>query len=206
MFKEFILCNRITNVNSEYHQQYNINTNNIIYSDTKLNDLFDNYSGCTFNRGLFRIHTRGSSYIWTNIITKYFEKYDKLVQCFAFDWLGRQFAISSNGLYVYMFDPATAEVSELEVSIDVFLNEDLVIYKNETFNCVLFDKLLKYHGKDLDFDKCFGFKVLLFLGGKDEFENYEIIDMDTYWEINYQIFKQINKLPSGKLINKINIE
>jgi hypothetical protein len=36
------------------------------------------------------------------------------------------------------------------------------------------------NGKNLEHDQCLGFKKLLFLGGEDELENYEQIDMEVY--------------------------
>lgn len=206
IFKEFDLHNRITCIDHNYYNQFAPNVDIFAFSNPKLEKIFDIYAGCSISRGLFRFHTIGSSSIWTNIITTYFGKYKGLVCCFAFDWMGRQFGISKTGEYIYMFDPATGEVLELQEAIDTFLNEDLVKYKNETFNCELFTDILDLYGKDLEFNKCFGFKVLLFLGGKDELKNYEITDMEVYWEMNYQIFNQINKLPPSKLINNVDFK
>jgi hypothetical protein len=38
------------------------------------------------------------------------------------------------------------------------------------------------------------FKQPLSLGGADEVSNYEVTDMEVYWEINRQIFLQIRNL------------
>jgi hypothetical protein len=41
------------------------------------------------------------------------------------------------------------------------------------------------------------------LGGEDDIDNTEIIDMDVYWDINYKIFSKIKGLEEGSIINKI---
>ena len=151
--------------------------------------------------GLFRFHTSGSSVFWTKISVNYFPKYKMDIHCFGYDWMGRQFGCDLGGSsLIVMFDPATGEACELNQPLSVFLNEDLVDYKSETLAPALFNDLIDVHKHNLSFDKCCGFKKFLFLGGTDELSNYEIIDMEIYWELNYQIYSALNNVaqPNGE--------
>jgi hypothetical protein len=95
---------------------------------------------------------------------------------------------------------------ELEQTVEGFLNEDLVEYKENTLVVRDFLQLQKLYGNGLKLEECIGFKKLLFLGGKDEINNLERIDMEVYWEVNYQIYRKIQSLPEGQLINKISFD
>lgn len=39
----------------------------------------------------------------------------------------------------------------------------------------------------LDVTQCAGYKVPLFLGGKDVLENLEVIDLEVYWSLSGQL-------------------
>jgi hypothetical protein len=167
---------------------------------------FQILGGMSIENGLFRIHTFGSSYVWTEYIYNYFDKYKGKVYPFGYDWMGRQFVVSlSDRNKIYMLDPATGEDFEMEQSVEGFLNDDVVNYQEETFNKDFFNNLLIDKKQNLGFDQCFGFIKPLFLGGKDEMNNYEVTDMEVYWEFNYQIFLKIRNLPPGAKINEIKI-
>ena len=47
--------------------------------------------------------------------------------------------------------------------------------------------LKKNNNKIIKYGECVGFKVPLSLGGKDELDNLEEIDMDVYWTITLDI-------------------
>ncbi|HTF81107.1 MAG TPA: T6SS immunity protein Tdi1 domain-containing protein, partial [Cytophagales bacterium] len=115
---------------------------------------------------------------------------------FGFDWLGRELAIgiedtSLEGAII-LFDPATGEYYTLEIDLKGFLNEVMVDQRNETFAFETFNQWLNQTGYKLKFSECVGFKVLLFLGGDDVIENFEVYDFDVYWELNRQTFEQIS--------------
>ena len=50
-----------------------------------------------------------------------------------------------------------------------------------------------------------GYKLPLFLNGKADSSNYEIVDTKVYWDIQYQIFNQIKDLPEGTRISNVAI-
>jgi hypothetical protein len=169
----------------------------------ELYELFENLSGTAFENGLFKIHSYGSFYSWTQIAFEYFKKYRGNSYCFAFDWVGRQYAVNYNKgkTLILMLDPATAEVFELEANIESFLNEEIEEFKIGVLEFEKFRVLSERTAFKLNFGQCMGFKKFLFLGGKDELNNLEVVDMEVYWELNYQVFCKTNGLPPGTSIN-----
>jgi len=59
MFKKFGIHNSITHLDRDYYSQFGNITDNNFLGNPKLQNLFDSYSGCSFEKGLFRIHTIG---------------------------------------------------------------------------------------------------------------------------------------------------
>jgi len=164
----------------------------------ELRELFEKYPGTIFNDGLFKILSIGSFYLWTNLTFEYFKRFKGNSYCFAFDWLGRQYAVNylKNKTTILILDPATAEAFEVEKNIELFLNEDLVENKDYLFDIEKYYHLRKMFSH-FKFEECFGFKQFLFLGGKDQVDNFEITDMEVYWELNYQIYLKTRNLPPG---------
>lgn len=167
--------------------------------------FFEDHGGASFDKGIFKIHSKSSAFYWTDIVTEFFPKYKNRVCCFAFDWMGRQFAIDLQDVNKnYLFDPATGEDFELEQSLDGFFNEELVDYRDDTLASDDFAAAM--HNFNLEIlkpNQCIGYKKLLFLGGEDNLNNTEIIDMDVYWDLNYKIYSKINGMEEGSIINTI---
>lgn len=103
---------------------------------------------------------------------------------FGYDWLGRIFAVNSE-LTVKMYDVATDEIFEI-VNIHNFRKE-LSEYANDLIASDWYDEWLQNGGARPEADHCIGYKIPLFLGGKDEFDNYELSDIDVYWTLTGQL-------------------
>lgn len=171
---------------------------------SRIKDLIEQFGGYAFDKGLYRIHTYSSSLFWTDIITKFYKQYEGKVYCFGYDWLGRQFAIHTQlENYTFMFDPSTAEAFTLNCNLFDFHNIELVDYKAESLLTKEFNLFFSRNPKELAFKECVGFKIPLFLGGKDSVDNYEITDMEVYVEMNFQLYNQTKNLPDKTHINKI---
>ncbi|MDR6302300.1 T6SS immunity protein Tdi1 domain-containing protein [Mesonia maritima] len=173
-----------------------------------LSILFSNYGGTSYNRGMFRIHNKTSALYWTSIVTDFFPQYKNKICCFSYDWMGRQFAIDiTDPKKNYLFDAATGEDFELPQTLNGFFNEELVDYRDDTLIPEDFNDILKKLKIDiLSPNKCIGYKQLLFLGGEDNLDNTEVIDMDIYWNMNYQIYSKIHKMKKRNIINNIKYE
>lgn len=134
---------------------------------------------------------------------EYFKKFKGNSYCFAFDWVGRQYAVnySDGKTLILLLDPATVEVFELEADIQSFLNEETDDFKNGHLEIEKFNTLSKKIAPNLKFSQCIGFKKFLFLGGKDELDNFEVSDMEVYWELSYQVYVKTRDLPPGTIVN-----
>ncbi|MFD2434942.1 T6SS immunity protein Tdi1 domain-containing protein [Mesonia maritima] len=137
-----------------------------------------------------------------------FPQYKNKICCFSYDWMGRQFAIDiTDPKKNYLFDAATGEDFELPQTLNGFFNEELVDYRDDTLIPEDFNDILKKLKIDiLSPNKCIGYKQLLFLGGEDNLDNTEVIDMDIYWNMNYQIYSKIHKMKKRNIINNIKYE
>jgi len=168
-------------------------------------EFFQNNNGASYDKGIFKIHNKSSCFYWTSIVSDFFPKYKDNICCFAFDWMGRHFAVDlKQSKKCYMFDPATGEDFEIEQSLAGFFNEELVEYRDETLACDDFNFVLDRLKLDILLpDKCIGYKKLLFLGGEDDLKNTEVIDMDIYWDLNFKIFSKISKMNDGDIIDNI---
>lgn len=205
MIAEFNKENPPTAKDKEYRNEYSAIARDQLKTSF-LNDLFTEFGGNTYEGGIFRVHNFGSSFFWTHTIKNYFKDQNSIeFNCFGFDWMGRQYGIDATNALILMFDPATGEKFELEQSINGFFNIDLVEYKSDTLASDTFYHLEGLHNNNLPFSKCLGFKKPLFLGGEDSLENYELVDMEVFWELSYQLYCKAKGLPVGTIIEKIDI-
>jgi hypothetical protein len=184
----------------------NLSEDKGFYKDlpSELVELLNSFGGSTINYGLYRIHTFKSSLQWSLLISEYFTNYEHQIYPFGFDWMGRQFCLNKTASTIYMFDPATGEDFKLEQSLSLFHNDDLVNDTDSMLSVILCNKVLSFFKeKSINYNECFGYKIPLFLGGRDEIENYEKQDMEVYWHVESQLFNQVKNLPEGTNINKI---
>jgi hypothetical protein len=106
--------------------------------------------------------------------------------------------------YILMFDPATAEDFELNQGLEEFHNKDLVNERESALAENLFHELLKFlRLSEVAYSDCLGYKKPLLLGGTDTTDNYELTDIEVYWEFQRQIYLQTKDLPEGTKIDTI---
>ena len=173
----------------------------------KFTELLLECGGKPYESGLYTIHSFQNSVKWTQHLYRYFEKYKGGIISFAHDWMGRQYCVSLGASEcIYMFDPATQEDFYFEENLFDFHNVTLSNTKVENLASEFFQRTLEYLQVDnVDHFSCLGFKTPLFLNGKDELNNYKLIDLEVYWDIEYQLYQQVSKLPPGTHISEINI-
>ncbi|HET6256754.1 MAG TPA: T6SS immunity protein Tdi1 domain-containing protein [Puia sp.] len=161
--------------------------------------------GHSYRNGLYKVHSLGSSIHWSILIANSFGQYKQKILPFGFDWLGRQYCLDiGNDDLIYMFDPATAEDFHLNESLEDFHNHDLVFEREDILAETQFlDTLKLLKLTSVPFHDCIGYKIPLFLGGADKITNYEIVNMEVYWEFQLQIYKQTKDLPAGTKIGEV---
>jgi hypothetical protein len=108
-----------------------------------------------------------------------FPDFSRRSKGFAYDWLGRIFAIDSirteGGLHsVLLFDPGAGEVLEIHSNLVSFHENELVDYSEESLAAGFYERWLAKGGLAPKQNQCIGYKRPLFLGGKDTAENLEI--------------------------------
>lgn len=177
--------------------------------DKGCREFFTEYSGVAFNSGLYRIHTADSAKKLDSIIAEVFPKFEKRLSCFGYDWLGRQFALDherrneEGQSLVLLAEPGTGEALEIPATFLSFHNEELVDYGDAALAEKFFYEWFESSGRRLQPNECVGYKIPLFLGGKDVISNLEIIDLEVYWVICGQLFNKTKSLPSGTTIKNI---
>lgn len=207
-FDKFLASYTKTDNNNSYAKLYEDIGLSVLSNLPELSSIIKKFSGNIFDNGLFKVHNAGSFFFWTNLTFEFFKKFKGNSYVFAFDWVGRQYAInySENKTKILMLDSATGEAFELPKSLETFFNEDLINYKNDLLEFDKFNLLTQTLFNQLSFDQCCGFKIPLFLSGKDQIDNLEVIDLEVYWELNFQIYSKIKNLPGGTLIGNISIK
>ena len=174
-------------------------------------DLLISLQGKSFNKGLYRFHNFEDVPKLTEEARNMFQDFSKRIICFASDWLGRQFALDSKRIakgekLILMLEPGTGQVLEIPVNFVNFHEDELINYTNEALASDFHDQWLKEGGLIPENNECIGYKVPLFLGGDDEISNLERIDMQLYWSLCAQLFKQTINLPNGTKINDIKLQ
>lgn len=165
------------------------NFNEFIKNNEKLDikserEFLEVYNGKSFLNGLYRIHNLEDREKWNEIIGKTFPPAMGKIMVFGYDWLGRSFAIYNETDTVLMFEPGTGEAFDTDFNFYDFHNKEIPTNHLVCLALEYYEKWRKANNNYiLPHNKCAGYKVPLFLNGKDVVENLEISDMEVYWEI-----------------------
>ena len=173
--------------------------------------FFSNYSGCSFNGGLYRTHSAQSIEHWNRVVGDAFPDFSERIFCFGYDWLGRQFALDSGRIesgepLILLLEPGTGEALEIPVNFAQFHEDELVNYANEALAQDFFTAWLSAGNPSPNHDQCISYKKPLFLGGADIVENLEPMDLEVYWGLSAQLLEKVRGLPPGTPINNITID
>lgn len=165
-------------------------------------EFLQNYAGSTFNDGLYRIHKVEEIDKWNAIVGNAFPKLSGFIMCFAYDWLGRHFALdfrrSKNGEpLIIMLEPGIGDVFEIPMTFIMFHENELIEHQDAALAIDFFNNWKQKNKEKLINSQCVGYKVPLFLGGKDTLENLEVSDMELYWNICRQLLNKVRNLPNG---------
>jgi hypothetical protein len=157
-------------------------------ADGTVAGLLRRFGGCTFNGGLYRIHSPGSARLASEWVNAAYPEFQGKLVCFGFDWLGRQFALdpfrgSASDLEVLMLEPGTAEALEVPVPFSRFHDAGLEDYCDACLAPEFLAEWMATRQQPLRFTECAGYKVPLFLGGEDSTSNLEVSDTEVYWSL-----------------------
>ena len=176
-------------------------------------EFAERWAGCTFERGLYRIHDASSGPRGLALIEECFPAYRSRATPFGFDWLGRQMALDSERAesgepLVLLFEPGSGEVFQVPATLRGFHDDELIDNTDAALLDVMFEdwSMLNESELPLSHDQCVGYKVPLFLGGRDEVHNLEVTDMAVYWSLSAQIGAQVAQAPPGTPVRGVRIE
>lgn len=199
----------------EFCRFFGINDVNVVTKGNDsvkgLSELLNTFGGRSFNKGLYRLHTRNNIDKWDNIIIHAFPEFKGRITCFGYDWLGRQFALDNQRIeneqpQILMFEPGTAEVLEIPCNFVQFHEEEITEYHDSCLASEFFKEWISSNPAGLKSNECVGYKVMLFLGGEDAIKNLEKGDMEVYWGICSQLIQKTKGLPEGTVIEGIKIQ
>jgi hypothetical protein len=156
--------------------------------------------GRSFAGGLYRVHTEDAAPLWGSEVAQAFPDFAHRVSCFGYDWLGRQFALdgaradADGQPLVLLFEPGTGEALSLPVNLAQFHEIELIQAADAAVAEPFYREWRTRSGDELPLalDECVGYRVPLFLGGKDEVDNLERTDADVYWTLTGQMRQQIH--------------
>lgn len=169
------------------------------------------YAGATFNNGLYRVHALENRAKWTRLIEEAFPTCKGTISAFGYDWVGRQFALDANQRkdgepLILMCQPGGADMFEIPCTFLTFHEDELINNSDAPLADVAFRDWIQAGNRAPGPTECVGYKVPLFLGGVDDFENYEVCDMEVYWGITTQFLEVTRNLPPGTPIGRVTIK
>ena len=159
-----------------------------------LKAFFSLFGGQSFNGGIYRVVDPVDLPVWQARIHLAFPEFNGRIVCFAYDWLGRAFALDIKRLVdgepgVLLFEPGTGETLEVPSNLLTFHNSELVEYSDAALASDFYEVWLSEGGVPPAHGQCVGYKIPLCLGGADSRENLEISDLDVYWSLMGQLRK-----------------
>jgi hypothetical protein len=173
-------------------------------------NFVEEFGGRAFGHGFYRVYTLAQIPKATEILANVFPEFRGRVTCFAYDWLGRHFALDSSrkehgAPSILRLEPGTGEGLEIPVNFTVFHESEIIEYAEDVLSASFFGEWRRIDDRDIAPSHCVGYKVPLFLGGKDTVGNLELIDMDVYLEMCGQLRQGTRHLPEGASIRSISI-
>lgn len=184
---------------------------NVDFGVPNLGQILNALGGKTFNHGIYRVLRADQITAATQAMEGVFPEYRGRIVPFAFDWLGRHFAIDRGRVekgqpLILMLEIGAGEAMEIPASVLEFHNVELVDYTNDALAATFWQQWRSDNPTDLAFTDCVGYKVPLFLGGPDVLANLEAIDLSVYVEISGQLRNKIRTLAPGQSIRSVRFD
>jgi len=173
-------------------------------------EFMSQYAGVSVMGGMFRVHNASSgrqAQVW---VDEGFSEFDGKAFPFAFDWLGRQYALDRNRSVdgepqVLLIEPGSGEALEIPATFREFLNVELVEDPDAVAALSFFLEWKEQNPRSIPLsdDVCVGYKVPLFLGGSDDVANLELSDIDVYWSLSVQLRRPLRNIRPGEGIESV---
>jgi len=142
-----------------------------------------------YNDGVYTIVSREEANHLLVLVESVFKEEAGKIDVFAVDWMGRIFALDATSpdptgqSTVVCFDLAEPVAFCTDVNFDDFHNKEAVDQQYALLNMNQYEEWIKGNAPPSDGVSCVGYKIPLFLGGKDAVENQELSDRSVYLHI-----------------------
>lgn len=164
-------------------------------------------SGATLDSGFYRFHTPESARTGTQACSRLITGFEGRYYSFAFDWLGREVAVDirprpEDG-YVIVVDPGAGEYLKTGCRLSDW--HDAVASDEDPLAGTFYSE---WRSQDtergpLRFDQAVGYKIPLFLGGRDEVGNLEVVPRGLYFELCTQLAHGTRHMSPGETIDQV---
>lgn len=176
-------------------------THDVLSVEPSVQALIQSLGGSSFSRGLYRVMLPNDTHEWDSTASKTFPDFAGRLSCFAYDWLGRIFALDSGRLVdglsgVVMLEPGTAQALEIPCHLASFHDEELIEFNDAALATEFHNSWLSHGGTAPSYRQCIGYLQPLFLSGKDKITNLAVNDMNVYWEITSQLILKVRGMSS----------
>jgi hypothetical protein len=175
-------------------------------------ELFTRFPGATFRNGIYRLHTPESTMLAHQLVRDAFPKLELDCLWFAYDWLGRQFALdfereAHGEPAVSLADFVDHEIYEIPEDFVGFHNETLDIDSEPAVATSLFAEWTAQNPQALPLkrNQIVGYRIPLTLGGKHEVSNMVVEDMDVSLEFERQILEATEGKEEGTPVRGVEI-
>ncbi len=165
-------------------------------SDAQLTELLTRFGGASFNQGQYRVIDVHTFALARTFVKEAFPDSARRGTPFAYDWLGRVFALDTarkeDGHFgVLMLEPGTGEALEIPANLITFHERDLIESGDAVLASSFHQNWIESGGAAPGLRQCIGYKVPLFLNGVDDATNLELSDLDVYWSISAQLLGRV---------------
>lgn len=119
-------------------------TNKILKNTGDLyRDFLNCYGGDVLGEGLFTVFKIEDISKWNGIVSEAYMDFPKIFSVFGYDWLGRCFAVDLRDETkgnVLMFEIGTADILEIPVALEKFLNDEIPNFSNDCLASDFFEE------------------------------------------------------------------
>jgi hypothetical protein len=172
-------------------------------------EFAEKFAGCSFEEGLYRIHDASTGPAGTQLLRDAFPAFRDRAVPFGFDWLGRQFALDRERVrdrspLILLLEPGMGKALEIPLTFVAF-HEQLDELREPALAGSFFLRWAAANPADLPLSSnvCVGYRIPLFLSGKDTVDNLEVVDFDVYWTLCGQLRGGTQQVQVGTAIKQI---
>ena len=169
--------------------------------------IFDAAAGSTLASGFYRFHTPFSAESGNHACAGLIQGFEGRFHCIGFDWLGREVAVDvrpDRGNGIIVVDPGGGEYLKTPYRLTEW--HDAIASEDDPLAWSFYEEWRRLNpGVNLSFQQAVGYKVPLFLGGRDGVLNLEVIDREVYFELCTQLANGVATLPPGETISAVRL-